>query len=137
MRAASSRTILVAEDNMISRELLLHQLAVLGRPAVAAADGNAAIRAWREGDFALLLTDVEMPGLSGYELARLIRSGSARVDAPIILLTAGGTTSRSQHGDSTVIDDVLIKPASIATLRAVLEQWLGPATDDGPTPVAP
>ena len=126
MHAAPNRTILVAEDNEVSRQLLMHQLAVLGRPAIAAADGHEAIRAWRSGDFALLLTDLEMPGLSGYELARLIRSGTTRVEAPIILLTAGKGGARDQHGDETAIDDVLIKPASLATLRVILEQWLGP-----------
>jgi len=126
MHAAPNRTILVAEDNEVSRQLLMHQLAALGRPAIAVADGHEAIRAWRSGDFALLLTDLEMPGLSGYEVARLIRSGTTRVEAPIILLTAGKGSARDQHGDETVIDHVLIKPASLATLRVILEQWLGP-----------
>jgi two-component system, sensor histidine kinase and response regulator len=126
VHAAPNRTILVAEDNEVSRQLLMHQLAVLGRPVIAVADGHEAIRAWRSGDFALLLTDLEMPGLNGYEVARLIRSGTTRVEAPIILLTAGKGSPRDQHGDETVIDDVLIKPASLATLRVILEQWLGP-----------
>jgi CheY-like chemotaxis protein len=126
MPAAPNRTILVAEDNEISRELLMHQLTMLGRPALATADGDEAIRAWRAGDFALLLTDLEMPGLSGYELARLIRSGSTRADAPIVLLSAGTGAAAGPGDDAAVIDEVVTKPATLAMLRVVLDRWLGP-----------
>ena len=118
--------ILVAEDNAVSRDLLMYQLRALGRDAVAVAGGSEAIAAWRSGDFRLLLTDHEMPGMSGCELACLVRGGSWRPDAPIVLLTAGSGTADSMHAGA-LIDEVLIKPASMATLREVLEKWLGPA----------
>lgn len=137
--AAPSLSILVAEDNAISREILMHQLRILGREAVAVTDGREALRVWRAGDFALLLTDLKMPGLSGCELAGLIRSGARRADAPIVLLTAG-----SDSGDATppgaAIDEVLTKPVSMVALRAVLERWLGPtlpAEPDLARPEAP
>jgi CheY-like chemotaxis protein len=126
------RTILVAEDNPISCELLMHQLQVLGRHAVAVSDGSQAIAAWRSGEFGLLLTDHEMPGMSGCELACLVRGGSWRPDAPILLLTAGTATGDSMHAGA-LIDEVLIKPASIATLREVLDKWLGPVGPAEPT----
>jgi CheY-like chemotaxis protein len=126
MHIAPRRPILVAEDNAISRELLMHQLRMLGRDAVAVADGEAAIRAWREGDFALLVTDLEMPGLNGYELASLIRSGATRPDAPIVLLTAGDA-AEDEPCAAAAVNDILTKPAGLAALRAVLEKWLGPA----------
>jgi len=118
--------ILVAEDNAISRELLMHQLHSLGRKAVAVGDGSEAINAWRSGEFGLLLTDHEMPGMSGCELACLVRGGMWRPDAPIVLLTAGTANVDSMNAGA-LIDEVLIKPASMTTLRDVLERWLGPA----------
>jgi CheY-like chemotaxis protein len=121
----ASGSILVAEDNSISRDLLMYQLQVLGRDAVAVSDGSQAITAWRSGDFALLLTDHEMPGMSGCELACLVRGGMRRPDAPIVLLTAGTASGDSMHAGA-LIDEVLIKPASLATLRGVLDKWLGP-----------
>ncbi|HEY4956514.1 MAG TPA: response regulator [Caldimonas sp.] len=127
--------ILVAEDNPISRDLLMYQLQVLGRDAIAVRDGSEAIAAWRSGDFGLLLTDHEMPGMSGCELACLVRGGSWRPDAPIVLLTAGAATGDSMHAGA-LIDEVLIKPASMATLREVLEKWLGPVRAAEPAPRA-
>lgn len=124
MDATMHDAILVAEDNAISRELLMHQLKTLGRDAVAVSDGGEAITAWRDGDFGLLLTDHEMPGMSGCELACLVRGGMWRPDAPIVLLTAGTANGNSMHAGA-LIDEVLIKPASLATLREVLDKWLG------------
>jgi|BarGraIncu00222A_1022003.scaffolds.fasta_scaffold00099_5 CheY-like chemotaxis protein len=123
-------SILVAEDNAFSRELLIQQLKSLDREAVAVSDGSEAISAWRSGDFDLLLTDHEMPGMSGCELAGLIRGGLWHADAPIVLLTAG-TASIDSMNAVALIDEVLIKPASMATLREVLEKWLGPARPSG------
>ena len=98
-------TILVAEDNAISRDLLMYQLQVLRRDAVAVSDGSEAIAAWHSGDFGLLLTDHQMPGMSGCELACLVRGGSWRPDAPIVLLTAGtapgDSASRSHRRNRT------------------------------------
>lgn len=127
--------VLVAEDNAISRDLIMYQLQALGRDAVATRDGSEAITAWRSGDFELLLTDHEMPGMSGCELACLVRGGSWRPDAPIVLLTAGSATGDSMHA-GVLIDEVLIKPVSMATLCAVLERWLGPVRPAAPAPDA-
>jgi len=132
MNVIARRTILVAEDNEISRDLLVHQLRMLRREAVAVEDGSQAIRAWREGDFSLLMTDLEMPGLNGYELACLIRSESVRADAPIILVTAGAGAADSPHHAAAAISDILSKPASLAALRGMLERWLGPAAPAEP-----
>lgn len=124
-------TILVVEDNAISRELLMHQLRTIGRDAVAAIDGHEAIDAWRNGDFGLLLTDLEMPGMSGCELACLVRGGSRHPDAPIVLLTAGPGTGDAMHAGA-LIDEVLIKPANMTTLRSLLDRWLGAMTPTEP-----
>jgi two-component system sensor histidine kinase EvgS len=126
MDGGSHGRILVAEDDALSRELLMHQLRALGRDAVAVTDGHAAISTWRTGDFSLLLTDLEMPGMSGCELARLVRSGARRADAPIVLLTAASGMVGPENAGA-IVDEVLIKPASIATLRELFDKWLGPA----------
>jgi two-component system sensor histidine kinase/response regulator len=62
----------VAEDNAVSRELLMFQLGLPGFEAESFDIGAAA--AWRSGRYSMLLTDLRMPGLDGYELASLIRS---------------------------------------------------------------
>src|SRR3546814_12194256 len=71
---AQSRLILVAEDDAINQKVILHQLSALGYAAEFAGTGTEALRMWRAGRYALLLTDLHMPGLDGYVLASAIRA---------------------------------------------------------------
>lgn len=132
MQATIRRTVLVAEDNAISREMLLFQLEVLGFEAVAAEDGDAAARAWRDGEFVLLLTDLQMPGLDGYQLAALIRSEESAERMPIVALTANAANDEADRCVAVGMNDYLTKPASMATLRRIVERWVGPAAAIAP-----
>ena len=127
MEAPTRHAVLVAEDNAISRDMLMFQLEVLGFEAVAAEDGAAAARAWRDGDFALLLTDLQMPGLDGYELATLIRSEESVQRMPIVALTATAANEEADRCVAVGMNGCLTKPASLATLRRVVDRWIGPA----------
>ena len=131
--AAGHRTILLAEDNAIVRDMLMHQLRLLGREAVAVEDGIAALDAWRGGAFSLLLTDVQMPRLDGYGLAVAVRGEETHGAIPIVVLTASDSAVETDRCAAAGVDDVLTKPASLATLRRVLDKWLGPT----PPPTAP
>jgi two-component sensor histidine kinase len=63
---AQGRLILVAEDDDINQKVILHQLGLLGYAAEVADNGTEALRLWREGNYALLLTDLHMPEMDGY-----------------------------------------------------------------------
>jgi two-component system sensor histidine kinase/response regulator len=127
MQATTRPAVLVAEDNAISRDMLLFQLELLGFEAVAAEDGAAAARAWREGEFALLLTDLQMPGLDGYQLAALIRSEESAQRMPIVALTANAANEEVDRCVAVGMNGCLTKPASLATLRRVVDRWIGSA----------
>ena len=120
------RTVLVAEDNAISRDILMHQLRMLGCDAVAAADGAEAARAWRAGRFALLLTDLQMPELDGYALSTLIRSEESSGRLPIVALTANHDADEAARCTACGMDACLAKPTHLAALRGVIERWVGP-----------
>ena len=62
------RLILVAEDNETNQKVILRQLGLLGFAADVASDGREALERWSSGDYGLLLTDLNMPGMDGYEL---------------------------------------------------------------------
>ena len=113
--------VLVAEDNPISCLLLSHQLRRLGCDVEACSDGRAAIDAWRAGRFDLVITDLQMPSLDGFELAALIRSEAAASRVPIIALTAGAPGDEAARCEAAGIDGCLAKPASNAALRETLE----------------
>ncbi|RBL65738.1 hybrid sensor histidine kinase/response regulator, partial [Pseudomonas sp. MWU13-2625] len=66
--------ILFAEDNPTNRKLTLKQLEKLGYPADWAEDGDRAFSKWLAGRYSLIRTDCQMPGIDGYQLARLVRA---------------------------------------------------------------
>jgi PAS domain S-box-containing protein len=129
---ARGELILVAEDDPVNAEVLRRQLELLGRAAEFATDGAEALRMWRAGGHALLLTDLHMPGLDGYELAAQIRaeavaSAPATRHLPIVALTANALRGEAEKAKSRGIDDYLTKPLPLERLRQALERWLPPA----------
>lgn len=117
--------ILVAEDNDINQNVILHQLALLGYVADVADNGRAALARWQAGQHALLLTDLNMPEMDGYELTAAIRHAEdAGQRLPIIALTANALKSEEMRCKAAGMDDYLSKPVLLDRLQAMLEKWL-------------
>ncbi|HPP83665.1 MAG TPA: PAS domain S-box protein, partial [Rubrivivax sp.] len=111
--------VLVAEDNPINQEVIRHQLALLGVEVDLAADGEAALARWREGGCAMLLTDLRMPGVDGYELARRLRAEEgAGARTPIVALTAAALYGEAERCRSAGMDDYTTKPLTLPRLAA-------------------
>lgn len=122
---AQGRLILVAEDDEINQKVIMHQLDELGYTAAIANTGAEALRMWRTGQYALLLTDVHMPELDGCSLAVAIRaeeSGTSRM--PILALTANALRGESGEVLSCGMDDYLTKPVRLDVLKKTLEKWM-------------
>ncbi|MEW5881951.1 MAG: PAS domain S-box protein [Pseudomonadota bacterium] len=129
--------ILVAEDDAVSATVLQKQLALLGRTAEFAQDGAEALQRWRQGRYALLLTDLHMPRMDGYELAAAIRAeeaASARPRRlPIVALTANALRGEAENARAAGMDDYLTKPLQLDQLRKAVDRWLrAPAPADAP-----
>ena len=126
--AEADRTLLlIADDHPTNRLVLMRQVASLGYAAQAFADGVEALEAWHSGRFGAVITDCNMPGLNGYELASAIRAaeweqGRARI--PIIACTANALSAATQHCLAMGMDDCLVKPASLAEVGAKLDHWI-------------
>jgi len=84
----SPASVLVVDDNAGKRLAVRAMLAPLGHAVVEADSGSAALLAVAERSFAVILMDVSMPILDGYETARLIRRRIESASTPIIFLTA-------------------------------------------------
>jgi len=126
---AAGRLVLLADDNKINLEVIRHQLRMLGCAADVAEDGREALEKWRNGCYALLLTDCHMPEMDGYELARAIRSeeGSGQ-RIPIIAITADAMKGTAEKCLATGMDDYLSKPMQSHQLRDMLDKWLPKTT---------
>ena len=132
------RLILVAEDNETNQKVILLQLGLLGYTADVAGDGREALKRWQSGDYALLLTDLNMPEMDGYELSLSIRSVEAdKRRTPIIALTANAIRGEAENCRAAGMDDYLSKPAQLTDLRAMLEKWMPVAAESMPVEVMP
>lgn len=144
----AGRLILVAEDNEINQKVILRQLGLLGYAADAVPSGLEALESWRTGEYALLLADLHMPRMDGYQLTAAIRvQESTEQHAVIIALTADVLKGGAQQCRDAGLDDYLCKPARLSEVKAMLEKWMprrGPASKQeagrpatSPPPVAP
>ena len=110
--------VLVAEDNPINQAILRDQLEQLGCHAVVASDGNEALGYWQQGAFALVLTDLNMPGLDGYGLARALRERG--VGVPIHGATANADPAERERCREAGMQGVLVKPITLEALQRLL-----------------
>lgn len=115
--------ILIADDNADITDVLAAYVKKEGYEPVIAADGEEALRLFRQHDPAAVLLDVMMPKEDGYEVCRKIRAVS---DTPVILITARGEDFERVMGLDIGADDYIVKPFSpnevMARLRAVLRR---------------
>ena len=121
--------VLVVEDNEMNQQLVLRQLQRVGFAHVAlVGNGNDAL-AWLEQHQCLfVIADCQMPGMDGYEMTRRIREREKATGEHlyIIALTASVMDEDRERCADAGMDGHISKPTQIATLRAVLEQWLPP-----------
>ena len=109
-------SILVAEDDNDLRQGLIDLLEIEGYQVLSCADGGQALASYRQQQPDLLLLDVMMPELSGYDLCREIRKTDCRT--PIILITAKGEEIDKVVGLELGADDYITKPFGLHELRA-------------------
>lgn len=122
------QTILIAEDDAATRDLLAHHLEREGFAVVGAADGQMALRRAR-GFADLLVLDVGLPVVDGFEVARTLqREGS---DVPIVILTGRTDEIDRVVGFELGVDDYICKPFSpreaVARIKAILRRRGSPA----------
>lgn len=125
------RRVLVVEDNPVNQLVAVGLLEALGYRAETADDGMAALEVLRHAEFDLILMDVQMPRLDGYETTRAIRADEEpghRV--PVIAMTAAAVEGERERCLEAGMDDFLTKPVDPTALAAVLDLWSG----DGTTP---
>ena len=120
--------VLVADDSPVNREVASAALARFGITPVLVNDGLQALHEAHEADYDLILMDVSMPEMDGYEAARRIRRDMARngrIPCPIIAVTAHVVGADATGWQEAGMDAVLHKPFTIAQLAQLLTRHLG------------
>ncbi len=118
------RVLLVDDDEMV-RNVLFRMLATLGPHTEVASSGREAIRLFQERSYDLVLMDLHMPEMDGYQATAAMRAherGGRRT--PIIALTGAASQSDRENGLGSGMDDHLWKPVKLEQLSEILQRWL-------------
>jgi CheY-like chemotaxis protein len=127
--------VLVVDDNSVNRKILARQLELAGASTDSASGGEEALELWRRGNYDLVLADLQMPTMDGFELARRIRENEVserRQRTPILAVTASALEDQEQKSRAVGMDGLITKPIGIEQLRATLDVWLKDARVERP-----
>ncbi len=115
--------ILLAEDNFVNQKVATRLLERLGASVVIAIDGHRAIEEFSRDRFDLIVMDIQMPGLNGYDAARAIRAleSATGLHIPIIALTAHAMEEDRQLCFDSGMDQYLTKPIHFTELAAAIQ----------------
>ena len=123
----AGRLLLLVEDHPVNRRVITTQLEAIGFCADTAEDGAQGLERLGERDYALVLADIHMPNMDGYEMARRMRfaeadAGSPRV--PIVAVTASALHGELERCRQAGMDDLITKPTTISVLADRLHRML-------------
>ena len=125
--------LLLVEDGEVSREVAIEQLRELGFAADVAVNGRLAVERVREGDYDLVLMDMQMPEMDGLTATRAIRALPSAV--PIVAMTANAYPEDRDACLAAGMNDFIAKPVGLAQLGDMLMKWL--PERGGAQPVVP
>jgi len=126
--------ILVVEDNRINQRIMQELLAGYGLQVGLAGDGIEAVEMLQREAFDLVLMDLQMPRMDGFQATAKIRERHDRLSLPIVAMTAHGRDEDREKCLSAGMNDHLTKPVDPAMLALTLSRWLG--ADDQPVDVS-
>lgn len=115
-------TILVVDDDEFNLRLLSKMLSIEGHAVRTAASGEEALASVKERLPDLVMLDVMMPGIDGFEVVRRLRADACTRPIPIIMITALEDSESRSKGLAAGADDVLSKPVSRAELQICVKK---------------
>ena len=119
-----SGRVLLAEDNEISSRLACKILTKAGYCVQAVSNGEEAVAAFQRSEWDLVLMDVQMPLLDGFDASRRIRQLPEPKSVPIIALTANAMSGDRERCLAAGMNDYLTKPLVAAHLLSTIRHWL-------------
>jgi CheY-like chemotaxis protein len=120
--------VLVIDDNDQFREALAILLASAGYRVTVAADGPAGLRRFAEGRFRVVVTDVHMPGLNGWDVARAVRQATPAVG--VVLMSASFDPRDTRAGGGPGRPVTLPKPFLLEELIEIIDRVASPGEED-------
>ena len=117
-----TKPILIVDDNPNMSSLLSDMLEVFDYPSVRASDGQEALNELEKRDFAMVITDMRMPNISGLELLREVKSKHPKL--PVVLISGYSVAEIKSEIESTKPDGFLPKPFMMSDIEKLLNSLL-------------
>lgn len=112
------RRLLVIDDDPSFRTTVEHLLRKCGHTVAVAESGSAGLALLRQTPVDLVLTDLRMPGLTGWDVARLVKAMHPRL--PVVLVTGDAGAMSTDQPERAWVDAILAKPCGVAALQTVI-----------------
>ena len=119
-------TILLVEDNELNRDMLSRRLQRKGYTVTVAVDGEEAVAKASADSPALILMDMNIPLIDGWEATKRIKAAEETRQIPVIALTAHAMAGDREKALEVGCDEYETKPVEFARLLEKIEQFLGP-----------
>lgn len=115
--------VLVVEDNPLNMELVVEILNALGFVSYGAIDGNEAIKMAEKELYDLIIMDIELPGMNGVEVAKIIKSKPEYKNTPAVALTAYAMRGDRERFLAAGFDDHIPKPLDVTDFMKRIEKY--------------
>jgi CheY-like chemotaxis protein len=119
------QTLLLVEDNEDNRIIYSTVLRHVGYDVVEAVDGRQALALARSANPDLILMDISIPEIDGWEVTRILREDPATKDIPIIALTAHALADDRERAQAVGFTSYLAKPVEPRAVVAEVQRWIG------------
>lgn len=129
--------ILIVEDNALNIKLFCDLLAAHGHQPEAVTDSRNALDAARQFDPDLVITDIQLPHVSGLDLIRMIRKDEKLREVPIMAVTAYSARGDEERIRAAGAQAYVSKPISVVKFAQTVDELLAVTAADDPTGVAP
>ena len=117
-------TVLVVEDDQIARDIARLACAELGCAVTEAEDGEKALKLARKNVPDLILLDLALPGLDGWEVARRLRASARTREVPIVAVTAHVLKEGLDEALAAGVRECLLKPYRVRQLQDLVRKYL-------------
>ena len=115
--------ILVIEDDMLVRTVLQEMLSSVGHNVITASDGKTGIQQFKEGGFDIVFTDLGMPEMSGWEVARIIKETNPEI--PVVMITGWGEEFDQKQLKDAGVDLIVAKPFNMRRIVSLVGEAAG------------
>ncbi|HTY59665.1 MAG TPA: response regulator [Bacteroidota bacterium] len=118
------KVILVVDDSATVRKFVSASLTMQGFNVIAACDGMDALEKLPSMTFDLVITDLNMPNMDGFELIRSLRENPQYRDLPVIILSSLGDTASIETGKGLGVTSYLMKPFSLEKIQYEVAKYI-------------